>query len=61
MENKLEKAENYLLFALVENELNSFKSIKIHSTYNLLSQLYFKKNELKKAIKYQFLYLEFLE
>ena len=61
MENKLEKAENYLLLALVENELNSFKSIKIQSTYNLLSQLYFKKNELKKAIKYQFLYLEFLE
>jgi len=61
MENKLEQAENYLLLALAENELSGLKSVKIQSTYNLLSQLYFKKNELKKAIKYQFLYLEFLE
>jgi hypothetical protein len=61
MENKLEQAENYLLLALTENELHDLKSIKIQSAYNLLSQLYFKKNELKKAIKYQFLYLEFLE
>ena len=61
MENKLEQAENYLLLALAENELHDLKSIKIQSAYNLLSQLYFKKNELKKAIKYQFLYLEFLE
>jgi tetratricopeptide (TPR) repeat protein len=61
MENKLEKAENYLLLALAENELSGLKSVKIQSTYKLLSQLYFKKNELRKAIKYQFLCLEFLE
>jgi len=60
-DNKLEKAESYLLLALAENELRGLKSIKIQSTYNLLSQLYFKKNELRKAIKFQFLYLEFLE
>jgi hypothetical protein len=60
-DNKLEKAESYLLLALAENELRGLKSIKIQSTYNLLSQLYFKKNELRKAIKYQFLYLDFLE
>jgi hypothetical protein len=60
-DNKLEKAESYLLLALAENELHGLKSIKIQSTYKLLSQLYFKKNELQKAIKYQFLYLEFLE
>ena len=61
MENKLEKAENYLLLALTENEIHGLKSIKIQSTYKLLSQLYFKKKDLQKAIKYQFLYLDFLE
>ncbi len=61
MENKLEKAESYLLLALTENEIHGLKSIKIQSTYKLLSQLYFKKKDLQKAIKYQFLYLDFLE
>ena len=60
-ENKLKQSEDFLLLALKENELHGLKSIKIQSTYKLLSQLYFKKNDLQKAIKYQFLYLDFLE
>jgi tetratricopeptide (TPR) repeat protein len=60
-ENKLKQAEEFLLLALKENELHGLKSIKIQSTYKLLSQLFFKKKDLQKAIKYQFLYLDFLE
>lgn len=61
LKNELTSAENYLKITLEENEKRGLKSVKIQSTYKLLSQLYFKKNQLQKAIKYQFLYLDFLE
>jgi len=59
--NNFSYAEKYLLTTLAENGKHGLKSIKNQRTYKLLSQLYFKKNELKKAIRYQFLQLEFLE
>ncbi|MBU3659613.1 MAG: hypothetical protein FGM14_07090 [Flavobacteriales bacterium] len=57
----LNKAEEYLKIALKENEERGSKNIKVQSTYKLLSQLYYQKKELQLALKYQFLYLEFLE
>jgi tetratricopeptide (TPR) repeat protein len=61
LKKELNKAENYLKIAAIENEKRGLKSVKTQSIYKLLSQLYFEKNQLQKAVKYQFLYLEFLE
>ncbi len=55
------KAENLLKLTLAENEKRGFQSIKIQSVYKLLSQLYFKKNQLQLAIKYQQLNLKYYE
>lgn len=57
----LKNAEKFLKFALEDNEKRSLKTVKIQSTFKLLSQLYFQKNQLQLAVKYQFLYLDFLE
>ena len=61
LKNELISSEKYLKIALVENEKRGLKSVKIQTIYKLLSQLYFKKNDLQKAVKYQFLYIDCLE
>ena len=61
LNNELNKAENFLKLSLIENEKRGFKTVKIQSTYKLLSQLYFQKNQLQLAFKYQRLYLDYLE
>ena len=59
--NDFNKAEYFLKLTLIENEKRGFKTVKIQSTYKLLSQLYFHKNQLQLAFKYQRLYLDYLE
>lgn len=61
LKNELTSAEKYLKIALIENERRGSKSVKIQTVYKFLYQLYFKKNQLPMAIKYQSLYLDFLE
>ncbi len=61
LRNELNKAESFLKSTLLDNEKRGFKTVKIQSTYKLLSQLYFQKKQLQLAVEYQFLYLDFLE